>query len=112
MPCPPPSAELQKLLAPYAWKNRVVLICAPASSAELKEQRRLFANAKDGLAERDLIVLERAGERFEVRLYGKDGGEKAQRKEPFPAEDLFGLIDQMPMRRQEMRREEIRRTKP
>lgn len=112
MPCPPPPAELAKLLAPYAWKNRVLLVCAPPASDEAKEQRRLFANAKDGLAERDLIVIERAGKRFEVRLYGKDGGEKAQRKEPIPAEDLFGLIDQMPMRREEMRREEMRRTKP
>lgn len=39
---------------------------------------------------------------FAAVLVGKDGGEKFRSEEPVPAEKLFGLIDAMPMRRQEI----------
>ncbi|MGF1457065.1 MAG: DUF4174 domain-containing protein [Alphaproteobacteria bacterium] len=46
---------------------------------------------------------------FAVILIGKDGGEKFRSQEPVAAEDLFALIDRMPMRRNEMRRQDDRR---
>jgi hypothetical protein len=35
-------------------------------------------------------------------LIGKDGGVKLRSSEPVSVKDIFGLIDSMPMRRQEM----------
>lgn len=39
---------------------------------------------------------------FAAVLVGKDGGEKFRSDEPVRPEDLFDLIDDMPMRRREM----------
>jgi len=39
---------------------------------------------------------------FQVYLIGKDGTVKLRSAEPVPVKDIFGLIDSMPMRRQEM----------
>jgi hypothetical protein len=39
---------------------------------------------------------------FQVVLIGKDGGVKLRSSEPVSMKDLFGLIDSMPMRQQEM----------
>jgi len=39
---------------------------------------------------------------FQVLLIGKDGGVKLRSREPVSVNDLFGLIDSMPMRQQEM----------
>jgi hypothetical protein len=61
----------------------------------------------------DRILSERAAEgirsgfgvrsgRFQVFLIGKDGGVKLRSEQPVPVQDIFGLIDSMPMRRQEM----------
>jgi len=42
------------------------------------------------------------GGSFQVLLIGKDGGVKLRSSEPVSMKDLFGLIDSMPMRQQEM----------
>jgi hypothetical protein len=39
---------------------------------------------------------------FQVLLIGKDGGVKLRSSGPVSMKDLFGLIDSMPMRQQEM----------
>ena len=41
---------------------------------------------------------------FEVILFGLDGGIKLRSEVPVKCEDLFGVIDQMPMRKAEMNR--------
>ena len=41
--------------------------------------------------------------RFAVILVGKDGGIKLERQDETRLEDIFALIDSMPMRREEMR---------
>ncbi len=41
---------------------------------------------------------------FTAVLIGKDGGVKEKSSRPIPPADLFGTVDKMPMRRQEMRR--------
>lgn len=43
------------------------------------------------------------GGRFAAVLVGKDGTAKFRSDAPFPAPDLFALIDAMPMRRREVR---------
>lgn len=40
---------------------------------------------------------------FMVVLVGKDGGEKFRSTKPVSTDQLFGIIDQMPMRKQEMK---------
>ena len=42
---------------------------------------------------------------FRVILVGKDGGRKLASRDPVSSNQLFGLIDSMPMRRDEMRRQ-------
>jgi hypothetical protein len=71
---------------------------------------------KGGLAERDILVLSDISalgrgqlrdtlqiDGFEVILIGKDGGVKLRAKTPISIQELFSLIDAMPMRRQELR---------
>jgi len=42
---------------------------------------------------------------FAVILLGKDGTEKLRQSEPVTEEELFGLIDRMPMRQREMQQD-------
>jgi hypothetical protein len=42
-------------------------------------------------------------EGFEILLIGKDGTVKLRSDKPVSSEDLFALIDSMPMRKREMR---------
>ena len=107
-------------LAPFRDKARVLVALAPsASDPGLVEQRRLFAAMGPDAAARDLVMVEAAdegarsaalrrrfgaGSGFKAVLVGKDGGEKLASAVPLGPDDLFPLIDAMPMRRREMRR--------
>jgi hypothetical protein len=114
----------------YRWKSRILLIFAPsADSKAYKQQTREFEGQKDGILDRDLIILElleiretRAGTKplservarqmrrqfdvgageFVLILIGKDGTVKLRSNQPVVISKLFGLIDAMPMRQQEM----------
>jgi hypothetical protein len=121
-------------LKQYQWKNRLLLVFSlnseePAYQAlgrELQEQA-------GGVRERDLLVfhvLEQgksfmnsreispaearalrqrfriAPGAFMVVLVGKDGGVKLERAAKVTLADIFGLIDSMPMRQQEMQKQE------
>ena len=112
------------------WQNRVILVFAREPQAS-----RAVANLEEfaaGIEERDIVwfVLDDVGLRGNydgalgesmregimdryftpaptdpcVLLIGKDGGVKS-RTSDLDLEATFGLIDQMPMRRQEMRRQ-------
>jgi hypothetical protein len=112
------------------WKNRVLVLFSPSESdASFQAQKQGLASSAEGVVERALMILEilehgqsRAGNQllseksvqdirkrlglktgtFQVFLIGKDGGVKLRSSEPVSMRDLFGLIDGMPMRRQEM----------
>jgi hypothetical protein len=112
------------------WKNRVIVLFSPSESdASFQLQKQGLASSAQGVLERDLMVLEiveqgqsRAGNHllseksvqdvrkrlgvvggsFQVLLIGKDGGVKLRSSEPVSMKDLFGLIDSMPMRQQEI----------
>lgn len=107
-------------LAAYRWRSRVLVVSAPsASDAGLRAQREMLDAARAGGRERDLVILEAVGagaeaqrlrrrltlpaDRFRAVLVGKDGGAKLASDEPIPAARLFGVIDAMPMRRDETR---------
>jgi hypothetical protein len=116
----------------HTWKHRLFLVFAPsAEDARYVRQTRLLEGAaRDGFAERDLLrgdlfegeagtfdggpvapehaawAWDRYGVepgRFAAVLVGKDGTVKHHSGEPVGPEDLYALIDQMPMRRREMR---------
>lgn len=108
-------------LESYRGRKRVLLIFAPSSAhKDYLMQRGLLVGAEDGLRERDLLALylfaNRSGEEhalrdrfkiandaFAVVLIGKDGGEKERFLEAVQPTKLFGLVDQMPMRRRELK---------
>jgi len=117
----------------YRWKNRPVLIFAASSkdSSYLK-QKSEFEGMSDELEDRDIIVIEllESGKsmtpevsitdeqqsflrkQFDVVddfifiLIGKDGTVKLKTGQPVLSDDLFELIDSMPMRKEEIRRKE------
>jgi hypothetical protein len=114
---------LGEVIRASRWQHRLLLIGAPtASQAELQRQKTLLAAEEKGLSERDFKVVEviynqltpadrqcwtqqlgqpLAG--FRVVLIGKDGGVKRTETQPLAPASLFGTVDKMPMRRQEMR---------
>jgi hypothetical protein len=115
------------------WKNRVLVILSPTESdLSFQLQKEELASSSEGVLERDLMILEilehgesRVGNQilsgksvqairkrlgvqrgsFQILLIGKDGGVKLRSSEPVSVKDIFGLIDSMPMRRQEMESE-------
>ena len=108
-------------LSGYRWKNRVLVVVAPSrQDGNLVAQRRIFEQNAKGMAERQIVLIEAAGDderarnirnqlaagdtAFKVLLVGKDGNTAASSSKPFSAAELFGRVDAMPMRRDEMRR--------
>lgn len=117
-------------LGQYVWKNRLLFLFSP--SPEAPAYRALNDELRrnpDGVRDRDLLVFrileqgpslvgsqemspqeaEELRRRFVVSrgaftvvLVGKDGTVKLKREGPTALKDIFGLIDSMPMRRQEM----------
>ena len=115
----------------YRWSKRPLFVFAgSATYAALAEQRRIVAGSRGGFSERDVVVVFVVGgsvtaelggkpgqsadalrarygvgkSEFKAVLVGKDGGAKLSSGKPLSAATLFGTIDAMPMRRDEMRR--------
>jgi len=116
----------------FKWKNRLLFLFSPTRSHPLFDTfQKSLADRQPGVADRDLVIFEilESGssrintenmdpqtaqslrKRFEVSpgqftviLVGKDGGTKMNRNEETQLVDIFGLIDSMPMRQEEMRR--------
>ncbi|WP_421799811.1 DUF4174 domain-containing protein [Haliscomenobacter sp.] len=111
----------------YRWKNRILLVFAPdPQDQHLKDQLSLLNASRAGLVDRDLkvIVLDPKSntslptadskhlyqvykvekDTFRVLLIGKDGTEKLRTSQPILPIDLFRIIDAMPMRQSEMKR--------
>ncbi len=118
-------------LTQYQWENRLLLVFVKEKSDEqfLALKKQLGAEEEE-LRERDMLVFyffqgnsgEFEGEALEgqevkkvwdtflpsqeattLLLIGKDGGEKYRKTKDFDLNEVFSLIDGMPMRRQEMR---------
>ena len=118
-------------LAGLQGKSRPVLLFAKSrSDASLDKQIDLLRERRPDLSERDIVVFRTAGNEdtrsaigyvdlprgaaFELRrrfaplrsgltvvLVGKDGTEKARWERLVPPQDIFDLVDSMPMRKQE-----------
>jgi len=107
------------------WKNRVIVVYTPeAGSKDFQKQKQILAEKTKGVKERDLVIIECVGKtlssedknyvsrhfnhdltQFGVWLVGKDGGTKLSETKPVTTEKLFSLIDSMPMRQSEMKRD-------
>ena len=119
-------------LEPHKWKHRIILLFAETPESDyLQKQESLLESSNAGVEDRDLVTyrifleegkapgkesldekaVRQLRRRFDVPekgftflLVGKDGTEKLRERKVVSIEQLFGLIDQMPMRRAEMRR--------
>ena len=117
-------------LQQYLWENRLILLFGSISESKIEKQITELEKDTEGIADRDLMVFHIEGEKVrflqqsstsslsgnrlrnrysipedECRyiLIGKDGDVKLNSKDFVPNEDLFSVIDAMPMRQREMR---------
>jgi hypothetical protein len=118
----------------FKWKNRLLLVFAPDSSLPLLQSLQGdISTRKHEVDDRDLVVFEILGvgtskrdgtqlapqaaaslreqfgvspNAFSLILVGKDGGIKPRRNYPVKLEEIFRLIDSMPMRQDEMRQKD------
>jgi hypothetical protein len=115
----------------YKWKNRILLLVDKTiDSNKLQAQRDLFAAKSAELDERSMLIflvtpyevhfydgqasklvspeiyksLSISTEFTGVVLIGKDGGVKLKKNFEVKTDAIFSLIDGMPMRRSEMKR--------
>ncbi len=108
------------LLAAAPSPHRLVVVVAAPGDPRAARQHGMLERDADALRERDVVVRELTPEAalrerpelgttarttFEVLLVGRDGGVKLRRRVPVAASEITALIDTMPMRRSEMRRE-------
>lgn len=119
-------------LTDYRWQNRLVLILAEGSSNPLfQNQVQAFQAAEEDLRDLRIVVFQalpkgyargtqsapnwmssddlyqsyKSRDRsFEVLLLGLDGGIKLRRHQVVTIDELYDLINTMPMRRAELRR--------
>lgn len=107
--------------AQFAQKRMVLVFGEPKSSIVVA-QMELFAKDAAGLRERDMEVKQVApgdkkfkqykvgsSQAFVLVLVGKDGGEKYRSEKLTTPVELFTIVDAMPMRQSEMRRQKLRR---
>lgn len=117
----------QDFLSNYKWQKRLILIFSPKKdNPDGTEQLKLLNQAKQGLADRDLVLIpvvenniesKKTGNitaadlrhqfqiesnAFTLILIGKDGGEKYRTDRVTKPTTIFNIIDAMPMRQSEM----------
>ncbi|MBT8182845.1 MAG: DUF4174 domain-containing protein [Eudoraea sp.] len=112
-------------LTEFKWKNRVLLIIDTKNDLHARDlQIGKFVTRNDKMKERDLVlfvctgkeVLDKDGLKTDIDpdkisygefqgvvLIGKDGGVKLRKNFIVEPKEIFDLIDQMPMRRAEMK---------
>ncbi len=106
--------SLGQNLQSYKWKNRIVIVFGNKASEQLVHEQWVTLEAqKAGLQERDLLTFVNPASQsmkklrseaiFEIILIGKDGGVKSRKTSLMTANELFAIIDGLPMRRSEVR---------
>lgn len=113
----------------YLWKKRIIVVLEDDEKIK-SQQKTIFDEVIDELLDRDIIIfglgketppylkdetMDLATLRDEyslssdvnIALIGKDGSVKGKWRNPVTADELFRLIDAMPMRRAEMRKRKV-----
>jgi hypothetical protein len=100
----------------YRQKARPVVVFGEEDNPDFRQQIEIFNRASMGFRERDIVLIPvstRGGkqdlralfrveaEDFQVLVIGKDGGVKLRRRGIVSPEEIFRLVDSMPMRRLE-----------
>lgn len=108
-----PFVNAEEPLESYRWQNRLIVYHLADSAAEAGKLRELISQTERELEDRDLLFIEMSApllKRFRVSsgrstfiLLGKDGSEKGRQSPQLDLGAFFKRIDQMPMRRAEMR---------
>lgn len=97
--------------------REILLVVQRMDDPDLLIQKKILQADEEGLTERDIIItlitpesdkkrfekLLKNGQGFLFILIGKDGGIKLSSDKPVTLEQLFALIDSMPMRRYEVK---------
>ena len=117
-------------LSDFQWENRLIVVFTETENSEkFQDQMEILQKDDKGLNNRKLKVIhsipgkhqivfpqktnwqsstlfekKESASDFEVILIGLDGGVKLRQTEPIGTEKLYGLIDSMPMRQAEMRK--------
>ncbi|MEL7492206.1 MAG: DUF4174 domain-containing protein [Pseudomonadota bacterium] len=126
-----PAAGTSRTLDDYKWEKRVLVIASERSADALVTQLDYFSGEEAAMSDRHMVVIQISDGRsiplfgddtappagrmiealeidtaapFTFLLIGKDGGVKLRETAPVPAQDIFDLIDAMPMRASEMGR--------
>ena len=121
-------------LSEHRWKDRLVLLLSDdLANPELRKQQQILTGLNQELRDRKIVVYtvtpeflytglkgmkknrnntlcrkyKKGKASFQVVLLGLDGGVKLRENRAVKPEELFGLIDRMPMRRAELRRKKI-----
>ena len=90
-------------------RRRVLVISTPTrTDPRYLKQQSVLTPRSAAFRERDLVVKIVSGE-FQIQLIGKDGHTAFSSREPVPQGEIFARIDAMPMRQDEMRRQEKHR---
>ena len=118
-------------LSEHNWKNRIVLVFANDTSLKIfNKQLEELGKDLPGILDRKIVIYKilpnkyqretfeenkwetssklfndhkQTNSSFEVVLIGLDGGIKLSKNELLTTEELFSLIDSMPMRSQELK---------
>ena len=126
-----PEEAMSMDLTQFQWKNRLLFLFAPDGNSPLfKNLQSQIMAQKAEVEDRDLVVFEVLAQgpsrmntasldrqqadsirdhfavpqdTFRLILVGKDGGIKLKRDVQVDLKVVFGLIDSMPMRQNEMR---------
>jgi effector-binding domain-containing protein len=112
-------------LEDYRWENRLLLVFESGETPERREFETRLEQHAEGVVDRDLLMIPVGGEGgawdnaaqisrrfnaadadFLVLLVGKDGTEKKRWTSVPSIEEIFEIIDAMPMRQREMQRKE------
>lgn len=119
-------------LKKHLWKQRVLIVTASSpTNVGYKRQDQLLTKGKKGMKERDLVIYRLYSDHwlnpdhhslskeqadmiydayqiipktFSVILIGKDGNVKMRKDDIVSTREIFQLIDSMPMRKKEMRK--------
>ena len=83
--------------------RRELIVSGPTGDPRVSEQMQALRADPDGARERELDVVEREGQAFQVELMGKDGRIKARWDNLVGVGELWARIDAMPVRRQQLR---------